>query len=182
MDKGQRRQQFLQWRAALSAELYGQLSDGLCQQLWTFLTQRLPVGARVLAYYPHRQEPDIRSLLAQPDFRWALPRCLPDRQLAWHAWQAGDPLCTGSYGLLEPDSALPVVTGGDALLIPAVAMDRRGYRLGYGGGYFDRLLATQAMGLTVGITFGALLVDRLEIDHWDYPLAAICTEAGVLQV
>jgi 5-formyltetrahydrofolate cyclo-ligase len=182
MDKRERRQQSLQWRAALTTEVHRQLSERICQHLWTFLTERLPLGSRVLAYYPHRQEPDLRSLLAQPAFRWALPRCLPDHQLAWHDWQAGDPLCTGSYGLLEPDPDLPLATAGNALLIPALAMDRWGYRLGYGGGYFDRLLATQAMGLTVGITFADLLVDRLEIDDWDYPLDAICTESGILQV
>ncbi len=182
MDKRARRQQSLQWRAALPAETHLQLSDRICQHLRTFLPQHLPMGAPVLAYYPHRQEPDIRSLLASADFRWALPRCLPDRQLAWHYWQAGDPLLIGSYGIPEPDPELPLVTAGSALLIPALAMDPQGYRLGYGGGYFDRLLATQKIGLTVGITFSALLVDRLEIDHWDYPLGAICTESGVLLV
>jgi 5-formyltetrahydrofolate cyclo-ligase len=182
MDKRQRRQQSLQWRAALPESVHGHLSDRLCQHLLTFLHQHIPLGATVLAYYPHRQEPDIRSLLAAPDFRWALPRCLPDRQLAWHDWQSGDPLVVGSYGIPEPDPDLPLVMSGSALLIPAVAMDRQGYRLGYGGGYFDRLLANQELGLTVGITFAALLVDRLEIDPWDYPLGAICTESGVLLV
>jgi 5-formyltetrahydrofolate cyclo-ligase len=182
MDKRSQRQQSLRWRAELPLEVHGQLSDRICQHLLTFLTQHLPSGATVWVYYPHRQEPDIRSLLAQPGFRWALPRCLPDRQLAWHYWQSGDPLLIGSYGISEPDPDLPLAIAGSALLIPALAMDSRGYRLGYGGGYFDRLLAQQGVGLTLGITFAATLVDRLEIDHWDYPLGAICTESGVLTV
>lgn len=178
MDKVARRQQCLQWRTGLLPREHRQLSDRICDHLTTFLAAQVPAGSTVLAYYPHRQEPDIRSLLSNSTYRWALPRCLPDRQLAWYYWQSGDPLLIGSYGISEPDPSLPLVTSAAALLIPALAMDRRGYRLGYGGGYFDRLLATSSWAgiLSIGVTFAATFLKELEIDAWDYPLAAVCTE------
>jgi 5-formyltetrahydrofolate cyclo-ligase len=176
--KGNRRQQCLGWRTGLSPAAYRQLSNRICAQLTTFLAAQLLPGSTVLAYSPHRQEPDIRLLLNNSTYRWALPRCLPDRQLSWHYWQPGDTLQIGSYGILEPEPSLPLAADAAALLVPALAMDRRGYRLGYGGGYFDRLLATPgwAQVLTVGVTFGATFVAELETDEWDYPLGSICTE------
>lgn len=182
MDKPSARHNYRCWRQSLTPAAYNQLSDRLWGQLGSFLAQNLAVGATVLAYYPHHQEPDILPLLHRDIYRWGLPRCLPHQQLAWHQWRGGDPLVVGAYGLLEPDAALPLVEQAAALVIPALAMDRQGYRLGYGGGYFDRLLATPAGQnlLTIGVTFAATWVDRLPRDDWDLPLQVICTESAAV--
>lgn len=89
----------------------------------------------------------------------------------------------GHYGILEPDPALPQLLAEniDLLLVPAVAIDRGGYRLGYGGGYYDRLRADPCWRQipTIGIVFDFAYVDSLPIDPWDLPLDAVCTELGL---
>jgi 5-formyltetrahydrofolate cyclo-ligase len=184
MDKARLRQDLLRSRMALSPELYQEYSDRLCGHLQKFLLAHVTPGQTILAYQPHRQEPDLRLLFAQPDYQWGLPRCLPQRQLAWHLWQPGEPLVNNSYGLAEPlvtaNSIDPAVAA--ALLIPMVGFDARGYRLGYGGGYFDRLLASPEWQqvLTIGIAFDLALVPKIPIDPWDLPLHRIFTESGMV--
>jgi 5-formyltetrahydrofolate cyclo-ligase len=68
----------------------------------------------------------------------------------------------------------------DLILVPAVACDRQGTRLGYGGGYYDRLLSDPAWTNipTVGVVFDFAYLTYLVADPWDIPLRAICTEHG----
>jgi 5-formyltetrahydrofolate cyclo-ligase len=172
---------------ALPLELYQKYSDRLCEQLQEFLDANIAPGQTVLVYQPHRQEPDLGGLFDRANYQWSLPRCLPQRQLAWHLWQPGDPLAMSSYGLAEPlttatliDATHPEAIG--ALLIPMVGFDALGYRLGYGGGYFDRLLASPdwARVLTIGVAFDLALVAKIPIDPWDLPLQRIFTESGMV--
>jgi 5-formyltetrahydrofolate cyclo-ligase len=186
------RQNLLRSRMALSPKLYQEYSDRLCLHLQNFFLNNLAPGQTVLAYQPHRQEPDLRQLFRQLNYQWGLPRCLPQRQLAWHLWQPGEPLVNNSYGLAEPLAIAPPidpvsiaagVSGAiGALLIPMVGFDAQGYRLGYGGGYFDRLLANPdwQQVLTIGIAFNLALVPKIPIDPWDLPLHRIFTESGMV--
>jgi 5-formyltetrahydrofolate cyclo-ligase len=70
----------------------------------------------------------------------------------------------------------------DLMLVPAVALDRQGYRLGYGGGYYDRLRANPLWGNipTIGIAFDFAYIEALPIDPWDLQLDAVCTELGYI--
>jgi 5-formyltetrahydrofolate cyclo-ligase len=187
-DKVLIRQQVLAQRQNFSKSIEAQWNQKICQHLGDFLDRHVvdnhdsePV---ILAYWPYRREPDLSSLLQIDRYSWALPRCLPDRQLGWHVWQWGDPLVTNSYGLAEPASISPVtsIDRVAVLLIPAVAIDERGYRLGYGGGYFDRLLSHHHWQqiMTIGVVFDFAYVPRLPVDDWDRPLAAVCTESGMV--
>ena len=72
--------------------------------------------------------------------------------------------------LKEPDTLV---------IVPALAFDRSGYRLGYGGGYYDRMLAS-ATCPCVGLAFHDLLVESLPREEWDRPVSAICTEEVLL--
>ncbi len=170
---------------ALSSQLYQEYSGQLCAHLREFLVAKVMPGQTILAYWPHRQEPDLGRLFDLPDYRWGLPRCLPQRKLAWHLWQPGEPLQNNAYGLAEP---LATATSVDrvkdigAVLIPMVGFDRQGYRLGYGGGYFDRLLASSEWQqvLTIGIALDLALVPNVPIDSWDLPLRRIFTESGMV--
>ena len=79
--------------------------------------------------------------------------------------------------ILEPDRV-------DLILVPCVACDLRGYRLGYGGGFYDRLLSAPEWKEkpTIGIVFQSAVVSELAIDPWDHPLQGICTEQGYLRI
>ncbi len=178
-DKTFLRRQFLQQRQAMSVELWREYSDRICLHL-----QHCPqfTDARtILTYQSYRQEPDLRPLFTDRSKQWGLPRCL-GKELIWHRWQPSSPMVTGAYGILEPAPELPQLEPNDVdlILVPAVAIDRHGYRLGYGGGYYDKLRADPVWHQipTIGIVFDFALVDILPIDPWDLKLDAVCTELG----
>ncbi len=184
VNKADLRQDLLRSRMAIPSELYQEYSDRLCGHLQNFLLDQVRPDQTILAYQPHRQEPDLGKLFAQSKYQWGLSRCLPQRQLAWHLWRPGEPLVRNSYGLAEPvATATPIdLAATAALLIPMVGFDAQGYRLGYGGGYFDRLLANPAWQqvLKIGIAFDVALVPKIPIDPWDLPLHKIFTESGMI--
>ena len=136
----------------------------------------------ILAYFSFRGEPDLSPLFKETRHRWGFPRCVGD-SLSWHIWRPGDTLQTGAYGILEPDPDAPTLQPAevDLIFVPAVACDYQGYRLGYGGGYYDRLLSSVewATKPTIGIVFDFAYLAQLPVDHWDKPLQAVCTETNL---
>ena len=176
------RRQLLKQRQALSPELWRSHSNNICHYL-----AALPVfrsAQTVLAYQSCRQEPTLDDLFTHVNKQWGLPRCV-GKDLLWHSWQPSQALVTGNYGILEPDPDSPQLAPDrvDLMLVPTVAVDRAGYRLGYGGGYYDRLRADPLWRKipTIGITFDFAYVETLPIDPWDLPLDAICTESGFVK-
>ncbi|NMG59027.1 5-formyltetrahydrofolate cyclo-ligase, partial [Geitlerinema sp. P-1104] len=99
----------------------------------------------------------------------------------WHSWQVGDRWVPGAFGIIEPHPDSPQIAPEtvDLILVPAVACDQRGYRLGYGGGFYDRLLSQPQWREipTLGIVFEFAYLAELPIEPWDCPLTGVCTEA-----
>lgn len=184
MDKPTLRRQWLADRRSLSPADWQQRSGEICRQL-----RQLPIyqqARTVLAYSSHRQEPDLSALFDDRAKIWGLPRCV-DRDLVWHRYDRRfDTLQSGAFGILEPAADWPQLLAAqvDLILVPCVGCDRRGYRLGYGGGFYDRLLVDPdwATIATIGISFSATLVETLPNDPWDRPLDMVCTESGVDRV
>jgi 5-formyltetrahydrofolate cyclo-ligase len=114
------------------------------------------------------------------------PRCLPgDRAIALHRVAAEDQLQAGQYGIPEPGVHCPEVSLAeiDAALIPGLAWDRAGHRLGRGAGYYDRLLASPHWrGFACGLFFAAQEVDLIPADEWDVAMDAVVTEREVVRV
>ena len=134
----------------------------------------------ILTYMPMRGEVDLRLLLERfPVKNWLLPRIQSAGQMVFHPYDPGR-LVEHAYGMLEPAADLPQVPAGeiDLALVPALAYDRRGYRLGYGGGFFDRFLAGFE-GISLGVTYQALIVDSLPADKHDVRVQSIASEAGI---
>jgi 5-formyltetrahydrofolate cyclo-ligase len=184
------RSRLLGQRRSLSVEQWRLGSRRIGDQL-----RQLPLFQRsrtVLAYCSYRQEPDLRWLWdgdcltdsdCLTDKVWGLPRC-EGKTLIWHRWVGAAGLESGAFGILEPRSTTPLIasTAVDLLLVPCVGADRRGYRLGYGGGFYDRLLADPVWCQipTIGITFDFALVEQLPTEQWDLPLANILTDQQLI--
>ncbi|WP_421790333.1 5-formyltetrahydrofolate cyclo-ligase [Hyphobacterium sp.] len=140
------------------------------------------VGKVVAAYCATHSEIDPIRLMETfhcEQARIALPRVDgPDQPLTFHQWQPGDELEIGAHGIAAPKSGAPVLEP-ELLLVPLVAFDQRGMRLGYGGGYYDRTLAAlraKKSVMAVGIAFEVQGVKKLPTQRHDQPLDWIVTE------
>ncbi|WGV28852.1 5-formyltetrahydrofolate cyclo-ligase [Halotia branconii] len=180
MEKTQLRRSLLARRQSMSILEWREKSDRICAHLQT--SSLFTQAKTILAYFSFRQEPDISLLFAQTKYRWGFPRCV-DNSLSWHLWTSNDSLQIGTYGIVEPHPTAPILNPEevDLILIPSVACDYQGYRLGYGGGYYDRLLvaADWQNKSTIGIVFDFAYLPELPIDPWDKPLKFVCTETGL---
>lgn len=112
-----------------------------------------------------------------------LPRCLEEPgQMALLAWPENQDLELSAKGLWEPlpdNKPLGENLAQTLIIVPGLAFDRRGGRLGYGGGYYDRVLA-QPHGPALGLAFSLQLVAQLPLEAWDIPLDGLATEDSLL--
>jgi 5-formyltetrahydrofolate cyclo-ligase len=142
----------------------------------------LSPGMVVSGFSPMRSEINpvpLMRRLADRGVQLALPvvqgRGMP---LVFRAWTFGDPLVPGVWGIREPGAEAPVVEP-DLLLVPLAAFDRRGFRLGYGGGYYDRTLdalrRVKAI-VAMGLAFAAQEIARVPEMPYDARLDFVLTE------
>ncbi len=166
-------------RAALTPEEHARKTEAILAQLRAWLPS-LEAGT-LAGYWPMRGEVDPRPFLEWARARgWAtaLPAIVAKRQpLAFRLWHAGQPLEPGPFGTSEPAGGSAVVP--TALLVPVVGFDPAGYRLGYGGGYYDRTLAAlEPKPATVGVGFALGSLPTIHPAPHDIPLDRIVTETS----
>lgn len=129
----------------------------------------------VMLYYPKHSEVDLRALLEK--YRDSKTMLLPvthRRGLEVHPYLGEDHMVLGKFGIMEPDT--PTYIGPiDLVLTPGVAFDDRCYRIGRGGGYYDRFLERLVGGLRVGVGFDFQLVDDVPHGYFDQRLDAVIT-------
>lgn len=144
----------------------------------------LPEGSLIASYYNFATEMPMRPLvqaLRERSYKILLP-IIPGRAipLKFGIYDSDDGLVPGWKGILEPPVP-PEIIEPDILFVPLLAFNRDLYRLGYGGGYYDRTLAHLRSKKTVtaiGIGFECQLVDKLPLELHDTRLDGIATEAG----
>lgn len=181
-DKHALRKRLLVERAALPLAARAEASAAIARRLETL--QELAQARAVLGYAAFGAEVDLDGYLAA--------RLAHGRQV-YLPWVDGDDLraarvadlagalAPGWRGVREPcprarTEADPTVL--DAVVVPGIAFDRRGHRLGYGGGHFDRLLSRLRSGtFVVGVAFDAQLVDAVPVEEHDVPVDAVVTES-----
>jgi 5-formyltetrahydrofolate cyclo-ligase len=174
------RQKALARRKALPSETRSRLTERLIREglrlarLWTPLV--------VSAFHPIREEPDAVALLgalAGDGFATALPVVVGrGAHLTFRLWRPGDPTTLGGMGIPEPVETAPAVDP-DLLFVPLACFDRRGHRIGYGAGYYDRSLERLRAAKNVhavGVAYGVCEVAAVPYEAHDQRLDAIVTE------
>lgn len=137
-------------------------------------------GKTVAGYMPMRSE--LSPLPALTDFAHHSPVAMPvvagkGKPLSFRFWSPGAALQEGAYGAQIPADPTPATP--DVLIVPMLAFDTRGYRLGYGGGFYDRTIAALAP-VTLGLAFAGQQVPRVPTDAYDMRLDHLVTERGVM--
>jgi 5-formyltetrahydrofolate cyclo-ligase len=166
-----------------------QALPAVLEQLPEFLTDR-----RIAGYWAIGGELPLLALTSGLRARgqeWYLPVLAEERRLRFARWQPGDAIEPNRYGIPEPrdgrDAALEA-DAVDVVLVPLLGFDRRGHRLGFGGGWYDRTFAFlhgrtgAARPLLVGVGYAFQEVDEIPIEPWDVRLDCIATERELIDL
>jgi len=141
----------------------------------------------IACYWPFDGEPDLLPLCKQlmnDDCKIALPVVSGhnDCSMNFYRWDAGTPLRQNKYGISEPPKTVSMpLAGFDMLLMPLVAYDNTGNRMGMGSGYYDRHLESlrdKQRPLRIGIAYSLQEVDPISRNDWDIPLHGLVNEHG----
>ncbi|TRZ90999.1 MAG: 5-formyltetrahydrofolate cyclo-ligase [Rhodocyclaceae bacterium] len=176
------RQERLAARMALDEKTRAALSVRIEIHLAALLT---PLPPRTLSFCaPVRGEFDARPLaclLIECGWQAAMPVAdATNAPMSFRTWTPSSAMDCGRYGIPVPAEGQAVVP--DIVLLPLVAFDPHGFRLGYGGGYFDRTLAVLVpRPLTIGVGFELARVADIRPQAHDLPLDAVVTEAGIVR-
>ena len=175
------RREMVAKRAALGDEAHAGLSAGIVGHLLT----ALPAPQVVAFCWPIKHEPDVRAVVAHWEAlgaRAALPAVVAEAApLAFRLWTPDTKLAPDRYGIPTPISGDFIQP--DLILLPLNGFDAAGYRLGYGGGYFDRTLAALSpRPLAVGVGFEVNRLPSIRPESHDQRLDWIVTEAGAFRL
>ncbi|MCR8946755.1 5-formyltetrahydrofolate cyclo-ligase [Streptomyces bacillaris] len=185
-EKASLRRELLAARALLSTEDVTAAATALASR--ALALPELADARTVAAYVSVGREPGTRALLdalRERGVRVLLPVLLPDNDLDWAVYGGAEHLLPAGRGLLEPDGdrlGPAAVVEADAVLLPGLAVDGAGMRLGRGGGSYDRVLARlSAAGADpalIVLLYADEVVARVPVEPHDHPVDAVVTPAG----
>lgn len=173
------RERLIALRLSLPAEERETFSRRIAEYLDTLLDN---IEGRVVSvYWPFRGEPDLRDwseTVVKRGGRCALPVVARKHApLVFRPWRMGDPLTRGVWNIPTPANAIEIVP--DVVIAPLVGFDPAAYRLGYGGGFFDRTLAAMTNApRVIGVGFACARLATIRPQPHDIAMDAIVTEQG----
>jgi len=182
-EKSKLRDKYLNCRLGVDADMRKDYDPRITAGLLSLATYRY--ADTILLYAASKGEVDTDQIFydaIKSEKAVYYPRCCPINEGKMHFHQVTnlDQLVQGQFGLREPKSHLPTLSG-DTIntfcIVPALSFDKDGYRLGYGKGYYDRFLATFE-GTSAGITYSVLKADTLPRGFYDMPVDIVVTEMG----
>lgn len=175
--RAQLRQRLLDQRRGTDTQQRQQWDQEIGARLLSWCQQERPASLGI--YWPIQSEPDLRNIypqLQQMGIQLALPLVTGKSQpLVFLQWSPGHPMSKDSYGIPVPEQRHFTLRP-EALLIPCVGFNEKNYRLGYGGGYYDRTLAIPPRPLAIGIAHHQAQSEFAAEAH-DVPMDLIFTEA-----
>ena len=182
MNKKELRKHFLSLRDGLPER--NEKSEQIKKHILGLVAEEKP--SVIFAYAAFRSEPETENLLCSllaMGKTVALPKCRENGQMDFFRIRAIEELSPGAYGILEPlETELLAPDAAELILVPGAAFDKAGYRLGYGGGYYDRYLPKARTAKALGICFSDCLADELPRDEFDQKVSAIITENGLVNI
>ena len=180
MDKLELRRHCLARRESLIPPEVAGASDAVVRRLADWPVVRM--STTIMTYMAFRNELDLSGLFdLLPEVNWVIPRTEDDMRLTLHPYVPGR-LVRHRFGMWEPDPTLPVIPPEqvELVLVPGVAFDRRGGRLGLGGGCYDRFLP-RTPAVRVGITYDFCLLDVLPAHGHDQRMDWVVTPTQTLR-
>lgn len=184
--KAELRRAALARRAALSPTARADFSERLAREGAALAICH--AARSVSAFHPVRDEPDALALLgalARRGIATALPVTgARGEPLVFRSWRPGEPTVAGRMQIPEP-SPLAVALDPEMLFVPLAVFDRRGHRIGYGAGHYDRTLARlKALKpiIAVGVAYSVCEVEAIPDEPHDEPLDYVLTESELIQV
>lgn len=174
------RERLIALRLAIPAEERRRLSERIARELDRLLGDLS--GKIVAAYLPFRGEPDLRFWIEGLSMRGAIAALpvvvAPRSPLEFRTWSRGEPLRPGVWNIPVPAGGTVVTP--DVVIAPVVGYDAACYRLGHGGGFYDRTLAALPRRPRIlGVGYERLSLHTIYPQTYDVPMDAIVTEAGV---
>ena len=180
------REYYLAKRRGMTEEERAEKNEKICKNMLASATFRY--ADILLMFYPKSDEIDLRRVAEAAlaaGKKIAFPRCnAEDHTMVFHYVSSLDELSPGSYNIMEPDASLPVFSPKTAentnvvCIVPAVVFDKKGFRIGYGGGYYDRYLAG-FRGTKIGFAYRDFIVNFVPHGRFDLTVDVMITERGL---
>ena len=185
-EKKELRSKFRKLRASVSESDKRLLDDALCKNV--ILSSEFKKAKTILCYFPYGSEPYIlpiaeKAIAEGKQVAFPIITDTENKKMSFHTIQSLGDAVVGAYGIKEPpeDAPLALFDADTLCILPALAYDAQGNRLGYGGGYYDRFLSNFA-GISVLAIYSFLYADSLPTDKFDKQADKIITEKGVLDI
>lgn len=180
------REYYLEKRHEIPEELRKANNEKICRNMISSATFRY--ADIILMYYPKDDEIDLRPIAETAiasGKKIAFPRCNPeDHSMVFHYVNSFDELEPGSYNIMEPLADAPAFSLSETensnviCIVPAVVFDKKGYRIGYGGGYYDRYLSG-FRGTKVGMAYRDFIVNSVPHGRFDLTVDVMMSERGL---
>ncbi len=175
---------FREKRMALAADEKSQRDGAICKYAVNLAAFRY--ADSVLVYAPTRYEIDVMPIAEEAMRRGKkvyFPRCCKeDRTMTYRLVTSFDEMTEDVYGILAPPEIAPAYDTSDGstalCLVPGLIYDIRGYRVGYGGGYYDRFL-TGFQGCKMGVIYSDFIITKVPKGHFDHKVDIMLTEKNV---
>lgn len=182
--KAKLRKEALAARAALDDRIRQAAVPAATEHAWRWLTSKPGLVGLYAAFQGELDAAPLSLRLAEAGRKLALPFTPPGgKTLIFRLWAPGDPLIVSKFGIAEPGPEAPEAFP-DVLVVAPVAFDRRGYRIGYGAGFYDRtipVLRAHHPVAALGLAFACQEIAQVPDEQHDVPLDAIATERELIE-